>query len=248
MIMEHNALLDCARPVFQKVSWIKRDSASLPEDFFDQAQATFLAFERDALQAGVNSRMVHEAKYALVAFVDELVVGSTWTKKAEWMSQPLQLALFGEHLAGEGFYQHLSDLRQFGAQFIDALEIYYLCLQLGFMGKYRLQQKEVFLGLQADLRSQIEATRGVGDGCLSASLGAQTSGVMKVNRLASWWVLVGVPFVIIVLMYVGFSFSINGQLGDRLAEMRATNHGLMGNLSGSVRDAILPGYRGQAAV
>ena len=187
--IQPNQVLDCARPIFYLVSDVKANSENLSDNFFDEVIEKFSEFERDASQKSINSRMVHEAKYALAAFVDELVLSSNYPKKPQWMSKPLQLELFGEHLAGEGFYQHLSELRQLGAQFVDVIEVYYICIQLGFMGKYRLQQQEAFLGLQADLRSQIEAIRGSNDPWLSSNAIPKEGVLAKVSREIPSWVM-----------------------------------------------------------
>jgi len=41
----------------------------------------------------------------------------------------------------------------------DILELYYVCLQLGFEGVYRLRGLEQLMALQVDLRSQIDSYR-----------------------------------------------------------------------------------------
>jgi len=76
-----------------------------------------------------------EARYALVAFIDEQILKSNWPGRAEWMGQPLQLTLYGEYTAGENFFNRMRVLMQQGGASL-ALEIYYLCLSLGFRGAH----------------------------------------------------------------------------------------------------------------
>lgn len=83
---------------------------------------------------GISDLDLAEARYALVAFIDEQILKSSWVGRAEWMGQPLQLQLYGENTAGENFFHRLRALLQRGAS--PALEIYYLCLALGFRGVY----------------------------------------------------------------------------------------------------------------
>ncbi len=56
----------------------------------------------------------------------------------DWVRKPLQEELFGTHLAGEVFFQNLQQLlgRADSADLADVLEVHYLCLLLGFGGRY----------------------------------------------------------------------------------------------------------------
>ena len=68
-----------------------------------------------------------------MAFIDERILKSNWLGRAEWMKNPLQLELFGEYTAGENFFTRMRALlnrREWSA----SLEVYYLCLGLGFHG------------------------------------------------------------------------------------------------------------------
>lgn len=84
---------------------------------------------------GIPDSDLAEARYALVAFIDEQILKSTWPGRGEWMGQPLQLVLYGEYAAGENFFHRLRALLQ-QATPAPALEIYQLCLLLGFRGAY----------------------------------------------------------------------------------------------------------------
>ena len=55
-----------------------------------------------------------------------------------WIVNPMQLELFGDNIAGEEFYHRLTKLMGQPERMKDVLEVYYLCLCLGFQGKYRL--------------------------------------------------------------------------------------------------------------
>lgn len=89
-------------------------------------------------QAGVTRADLLEARYAIVAFLDEQVSRSPWHGKHQWLAEPLQLVLFNENTAGEGFFVHLGALERDGSR-LAALEIYYLCLALGFQGQFALR-------------------------------------------------------------------------------------------------------------
>jgi type VI secretion system protein ImpK len=83
--------------------------------------------------AGIADAETAEARYALVAFIDDRVLRSNWPGRAEWQSQPLQLQFFREFTAGENFFARMAAMAQRGGPY-GPLEAYYLCLALGFGG------------------------------------------------------------------------------------------------------------------
>ena len=90
----------------------------------------------DARAASVPEPEIAEARYAVVAFVDDRILRSTaWAGRAEWMNQPLQLVLYREYTAGENFFERMRTLLDHGG-YPQALQIYYLCLALGFRGAH----------------------------------------------------------------------------------------------------------------
>jgi type VI secretion system protein ImpK len=84
---------------------------------------------------GFPDNELAEARYALVAFLDEQINKSNWSGRNEWMGHPLQLELYREYTAGENFFRRMRFLVQQG-KFSPSLEIYYLCLLLGFRGAF----------------------------------------------------------------------------------------------------------------
>jgi type VI secretion system protein ImpK len=92
-----------------------------------------------ALAAGYNADDAKYATFAAVAFLDESVLNSQNPIFADWLRKPMQEELFGTHIAGEVFFQNLQQLlgRSDSHDLADLLEVHYLCLLLGFCGKYR---------------------------------------------------------------------------------------------------------------
>jgi type VI secretion system protein ImpK len=77
------------------------------------------------------------AEYAVVALLDESVLHNPRLASV-WAQRPLQDERYGQHLAGEWFFQHIEQLlaRPDSLALADVLEVYQLCLQLGFRGRY----------------------------------------------------------------------------------------------------------------
>jgi type VI secretion system protein ImpK len=103
----------------------------------------FKALELDARGANYSVEQVKDTQYALCAFLDESVLRSGDNElRRHFELQPLQFRYFGVHLAGEGFFEKIDALRGDVKQNLDVLEVYHLCLALGFEGKFSLGQKD----------------------------------------------------------------------------------------------------------
>jgi type VI secretion system protein ImpK len=107
---------------------------------------------REALKAAVQEARnrssyspddIKMATLALVGFLDESVLNTRNLIFADWPRKPLQEELFGIHMAGEVFFQNLDKLlaRQDSPDLADVLEVHYLCLLLGFRGRYSVGGK-----------------------------------------------------------------------------------------------------------
>jgi type VI secretion system protein ImpK len=81
---------------------------------------------------------VKQVIFAVVAFLDESVLSSRNPTFSDWPRLPLQAELFGNQLGGELFFTELQKLmnRSDSNEVGDLLEVYGLCLLLGFKGRY----------------------------------------------------------------------------------------------------------------
>jgi type VI secretion system protein ImpK len=110
--------------------------------------------------AGLAQSDVLDVVFALVAFLDESVVCSEWEYKSEWRSSPMQFRRFGRDDAGEEFFARLNSIRGERIVRTDVLLIYYLCLTLGFKGRYALLPEREWEGLRMDVGAQLRRIEG----------------------------------------------------------------------------------------
>lgn len=118
------------------------------------------SFERRAKKSGYPLETIQEAKFALVAFIDETLIASEWEYKEDWLSNPLQLQLYNRFDAGDEFYQRLNELRRRGGDAMQIAEVYYMCMALGFKGKYALMEQEKLRVIIDETYRDIKRTRG----------------------------------------------------------------------------------------
>jgi len=121
--------------------------------------------DQQARQLGYPADDVRLAIYAVVAFLDESVLNSGQQMFADWPRQPLQDELFGGHTAGEVFFQQLRQLlaREDSEDVADVLEVFELCMLLGFQGRYGVSRDgelQTFASLAGDKIARIRGPLG----------------------------------------------------------------------------------------
>ena len=122
------------------------------DTFRAQMRQALRVAEQEARSRGSSAEDVKQVIFAVVAFLDESVLTSRNPVFVNWPRLPLQAELFGHQLAGEIFFQELQKSlnRSDSQETADLLEVYYLCLLLGFKGRY---------AAGGDLRSVMAATQ-----------------------------------------------------------------------------------------
>jgi len=116
-------------------------------------------FEKNCKAIGIPPDSIQDAKYALVALIDETVLSVPGVCRDYWFTRPLQLDLFGDNIAGEEFFNKLQRMQNEIERKKDVLEIYYICLSLGFEGKYKLFNAEERVTIMDETGRKIRRTK-----------------------------------------------------------------------------------------
>jgi len=156
-----------------------------------------------------------EARYAIVAFLDEQINKSNWPGRSEWMGHPLQLELYREYTAGENFFHRMRVLMQQG-KVPPALEVYYLCLLLGFRGVYAASGDTRALGAFTDSARQRVSLQWPATAKLAPRVEPQDRlAARRTNHVPMIAVLVG-AFIVLVAVMIGLERKLNSDVGDIL--------------------------------
>ena len=116
-------------------------------------------FQKNCCAVKITQTSIEETKYALIALMDETVLSVPGASRDYWISRPLQLDYFGDNLAGQEFFNKLQNLLLQPESKKDVLEVYYLCLSLGFEGKYKISNSDERLAIMDDLGRKLRRTR-----------------------------------------------------------------------------------------
>jgi type VI secretion system protein ImpK len=179
-----------------------RQQVTDSEAFRGQMKQALQRAEQEARSGGYKAEDVRQVLFAVVAFLDESVLGSRNPVFADWPRLPLQTELFGHQIAGEVVFQELQKTlgRADSAETCDVLEVYGLCLLLGFRGRYAAAGAGDLQSLIAAIQEKLRRVRGP-SGPLSPR-GLLPSDAVRVAHSDPWVRRLGILAVSIVALTV----------------------------------------------
>jgi type VI secretion system protein ImpK len=161
-----------------------------------------------------------DALYALVALLDETAVQGESALREHWLRRLLQTQFFDENLAGERFFERLAALRA-DAKRHAVLRVFYLCLLLGFRGKYHLRGSELeLLEIQESIRHELQRA-----GAIPSQLVLSPNGRRPYERLADvrrnqlLLTLATISSCVAALSYVGMRLALLHQTEQLIARI-----------------------------
>ncbi|MDD0999669.1 hypothetical protein D3C87_1103890 [compost metagenome] len=213
--VRRNALVASASWLLSEVVRLKHCATGEDLPSLNQRLSTALEhFADGALRVGIESSQVSTARYVLCTVVDEAVVTTAWGKESQWSQMSLLSRFHNETSGGEKFFQLLDRLSKNPIKHLPMLELMYVCLSLGFEGKYRIQARGLLEleNLRDALFRQIrliradapheQPSRGNGEG-----EGKRQSPV----RIVPWWMMALVTAMCLMVMYSGFAWVLREQ-------------------------------------
>jgi type VI secretion system protein ImpK len=126
--------------IILRLARLNQQPAANSQDFRTSIRAALKAAMEQAKALGYGSESNQLAFFAVVSLLDESVLKLQSAAFADWAQRPMQEEMFGHNRAGEVFFDNLRGLlaRQDSQETADCLEVYCLCMLLGFKGKYAL--------------------------------------------------------------------------------------------------------------
>jgi type VI secretion system protein ImpK len=139
-----------------------RQAVSDSQAFRSHIKSALRSAEKEGVGKGYAPEDVRLATTAVVAFLDESILNSSNPVFSDWSRMPLQQELFGHNVAGESFFENLEQLqnRSDSLDVSDILELYCICLLLGFKGRYALSGPEAVRPLTESILDRIRRIRG----------------------------------------------------------------------------------------
>lgn len=217
-----NPIMGSATTLIALISQL-RESAHHPDpaSLFQHIGNELQQFEAAARAKGESPDNVLAARYVLCTVLDETVLNTPWGSQSVWATRTLLSTFHNETWGGEKFFQLLDRLLQEPARNLSLLELMYVCLALGFEGKYRVRERgrAELDRIQENLYQVIRAQRGD----FERSLSPHWQGVQdRRPRLAQYvplWVVAAVAAGVLIVTYVGFLLAIDRASDAVLADL-----------------------------
>lgn len=99
------------------------------------------AFQHRAQSSNYRSQIIFAARYILCTWADERINNLKWEISNHWQQFSLCKALQNDSLLADQFFLLLERCCQDPAIYIDLLEVFYVCLALGYEGEFRNQAR-----------------------------------------------------------------------------------------------------------
>jgi type VI secretion system protein ImpK len=213
--------------LFTIIARIRANRQEVPdlETFRRQLVQLLGAAKTEVERRGATKEESHLCVLAVVAAIDEAILSSPHPGFRDWSKDTLQTSLFGSHIAGETFFQHLRDLitADPSQRNSELLEVFQTCLLLGYRGRYG--------GREGDVRAMISRieeriVRSLGG---RMPLGMDEAGQEALPVAASGWPKGLLRTSLLLLVLAGLGFVIYSLwLSSRAGAIRAALPALMG--------------------
>ena len=157
--LEDNRLIDAATPLLGLVIRVRRlaDFHGV-ENLYQQVVDEVAAIDRELVEQGYERPTVVAYRYVLCAFIDEAVLGTDWGAHSVWSQHSLLSRFHNETWGGEKVFAITARMEQEPERYRDMLEFIYLCLCLGFEGRYKVmtngrdEYEQIIRGLYEQIR------------------------------------------------------------------------------------------------
>ncbi len=150
-----NDLIAFAGPIFDLILRLKAGIVAPSNELRPQVAKMLDEFEKRAERYRFNHKIIQVSKFALASFVDETVLTNNFPLRDEWEKYALQLEYFGEQLAGNKFFDKLKAMLKQMHTTADAVEVYYVCMLLGFKGRYGVYEQEKLLAIMQKTANEL---------------------------------------------------------------------------------------------
>ncbi|MFD2640558.1 type IVB secretion system protein IcmH/DotU [Pseudomonas japonica] len=217
-----NPLIDAAQPLLGMVIRLRRlDSCSDVPKLYASVRDQITALSEEVRQRGYDSATQLAYRYALCTFIDEAVMATEWGRASLWRERSLLSYHHNETWGGEKFFTVLSRMQMDVVRYRDVLEFKYLCLCLGFQGKYGLQHnnRDVLNGLITKLHRILRAQRGDTPERLTEAPDNVASRRYRLTRQWPLWTPWAIAGVVLVAAYLYFAISLSGTTREVLKSL-----------------------------
>jgi type VI secretion system protein ImpK len=216
----NDVVKDCLDAVVQLRA---ADPAALPppQQLHSRLKGFVEQMIRKGAEDGFSNQDAQDIAYPVVALIDEVALTKGEAIRQHWQHAPLQMHFFQESVAGEGFFDRLKDLRN-DAQQKEILKAYYLCLCMGFEGRYKVRGGELELMTLTDsVAKELGKYREYEPDTLSPSGERPSDSLVSGRSVGPLLILSAAAVLLAVVIYAGLWVGLKASVGSFTDEISA---------------------------
>jgi type VI secretion system protein ImpK len=224
----YNALVDAATPLLGLAIRVRKmDKDTEVQVLYDRVHNQVAAIGEEIRKLGYDNGVILAYRYCLCSFLDEAVMGTPWGSQSVWAERSLLSVYHNETWGGEKFFTIMSRMLMEPEQYKDVLEFIYVCLCLGFKGKYSVQQNggEELQRIIEKLHRVLRRMRGDAPEQLGDAMVNVAPRNYRYDRRLPWWTpwAVGTGLLMAVFLVYSFKLSlVTSEVLDALQKILAT--------------------------
>ncbi|QFR48940.1 DotU family type IV/VI secretion system protein [Sulfurimonas lithotrophica] len=205
-----NYFLLASSSIFQQLSIVQNNYDVGPifevrQSFIDSINE----YTEMLMQYNVEESQALVSRYILCTFVDELINTTHFGQENNWSSNSMLRIFHNESYGGQNFFKLLDKFLKAPAKFIYILELMYVCLSLGFHGKYRVDNsnKQELNMIRESLYKQIKIIQGREP--LKFYTKHEPSTLKhRLFYITSYTSIALISLLVLIIVYTGLSFGI----------------------------------------
>lgn len=133
-----NPLVDAAAYLFSIIGKLKQLKSYRHLNKLQKELILEINHFQDAAKAhNYSSEYILVSRYALCATLDDIIANTLWGSQGQWDTYSMLAVFNQEAMNHDRFFVILERIIKDTAQYIEVMELMYICLSLGFKGNYR---------------------------------------------------------------------------------------------------------------
>lgn len=216
-----NPMVDAVTPLLGMVERVRQLSAyEGVEDLYQRVVSEIQAIEQELHSHGYENGVILSFRYILCTFIDEAVMGREWGGQSMWSAHSLLTRFHNETWGGEKVFVLLEKLLDDPTRYRDILEFIYLCLCLGFEGRYRVmaQGREELNRVVNKLHDTLRPEPANSPTVFHLNLGQQASRYQLRRQVSLRTLFVGVCMVLVAAFGL-YRYQLTHQTQDVLRQL-----------------------------
>ncbi|MCM2973207.1 type IVB secretion system protein IcmH/DotU [Larsenimonas suaedae] len=220
-----NDLIDAATPLMGMVIRIRQlDEYTDIEGLYEQVVNEIMAIEVELTEKGYDRPTLLAYRYVLCSFIDEAVMGTRWGGQSAWAEHSLLTRFHNETWGGEKVFSILARLQKEPDRYREMLQFIYMCLCLGFEGRYKVMPdgheecEQIIRALGEQLREHI-ADDDTRSDQLTSPLDNVADARYRPDRQMPVWGVFAIFAGVMVAIYLGLSLTLGSHSHDVISTL-----------------------------